>query len=577
MKFRKSLVWIYGVLIMAAVVGAQEVPREEAVEEVADDGVFVEIVDVNVVNVDVFVTDKAGNPITGLRAEDFEILEDGKPVALTNFYAVEDGQRLDWIGTDKERETVDKPVDPLAFPERSDVDSIPEEQRLHLVVYIDNYNIRPFNRNRVFRRLRSFLTEKLRRGDRVMLVSYDRSLNVRHEFTSDPQLVANALFDLETVSGHAVHLDSERRDVLRDIEEADSVGEVDWRIRQFAESQLNDLSFTIDALKEIIESMAGLSGRKAIVYVSDGLPMVAGEDLYYALNYKFHDSTSMTLSREFDASRKFVDLTSRAATNSVVLYTIDAAGLRAPEAASVQAATAETPGMGNFLDSINISNIQAPLLMMAEETGGYAIYNSNDVGEGLDRIASDFSNYYSLGYSPAHNGTGRLYKIKVRLTDNRKGLRVRHRENYRDKPLHTRMTDVARATLAYGFDNNPLELVVRFGQADKQDKKGIYMMPILVGIPLDNIVMVPLEEVYVGRVKVYFGALDEDGDMSDVQEVNVPVRIPSDQWEDSAGKYFPFQTSLQIRSGGHRVTVGIWDEMGGTSSFISKPVLIGSG
>src|SRR4029077_10137092 len=44
-------------------------------------------IDVSVVNLDVFVTDKKGKPVTGLRQEDFEILEDGKPVAISNFYA----------------------------------------------------------------------------------------------------------------------------------------------------------------------------------------------------------------------------------------------------------------------------------------------------------------------------------------------------------------------------------------------------------------------------------------------------------------------------------------------------------
>ena len=475
MKSRTILIWMYAVVLLAALSGAQEEPSE-AFEDQVEEGAYLETIEVNVVNMEVFVTDKEGNPITGLEADDFEVFEDGKPIAITNFYAVEDGQRLDFIDTEgprpeQEKLEEEKPKDPLAFPERSVEELIPAEQRLNLVIYIDNYNIRPFNRNRVFRRLRGFLNDQLRRGDRVMLVSYDRSLHIRHEFTSDPQLVANALFDLETVTGHAVHLDSERRDILRDIEEAESAGEVDWRIRQFAENLTNDLAFSVDALKEIVDSLGGLAGRKAIVYVSDGLPMVPAEEMYYALNFKFYESSSITMSREFDSSRRFIDLSSRAATNNVVLYTIDAAGLRAPESSSVQTATANTAGMGSFVDTINVSNIQAPLLMMAEQTGGYAIYNSNDVGPGLDRVASDFNNYYSIGYSPAHSGTGRLYKVKIKLTGNRKGLRVRHRDSYRDKPLTVRMTDVARASLTYGFDDNPLNLVVRFGEAAQQDER----------------------------------------------------------------------------------------------------------
>lgn len=55
-------------------------------------GAFFESIDVNVVNVDVFVTDKKGNLVSGLKREDFEILEDKKPVQITNFYAVADGK-----------------------------------------------------------------------------------------------------------------------------------------------------------------------------------------------------------------------------------------------------------------------------------------------------------------------------------------------------------------------------------------------------------------------------------------------------------------------------------------------------
>ena len=54
---------------------------------------FYETVEVNVVNVEVYVTDKKGNPVTGLTRDDFEILEDGEPIEISNFYA---GQGQPW-------------------------------------------------------------------------------------------------------------------------------------------------------------------------------------------------------------------------------------------------------------------------------------------------------------------------------------------------------------------------------------------------------------------------------------------------------------------------------------------------
>ncbi|HSN87621.1 MAG TPA: hypothetical protein VL025_12730, partial [Thermoanaerobaculia bacterium] len=50
---------------------------------------FGEVVEVNVVNVDVYVTGKDGKPVAGLGKGDFEVFEDGKRVEITNFEAVD--------------------------------------------------------------------------------------------------------------------------------------------------------------------------------------------------------------------------------------------------------------------------------------------------------------------------------------------------------------------------------------------------------------------------------------------------------------------------------------------------------
>jgi len=61
----------------------QVVPAEES---------FSGSVQVSIVNVDVYVTDRDGNPVTGLTAGDFEVFDDGEPVEVSNFYAVENGR-----------------------------------------------------------------------------------------------------------------------------------------------------------------------------------------------------------------------------------------------------------------------------------------------------------------------------------------------------------------------------------------------------------------------------------------------------------------------------------------------------
>ena len=64
----------------------------EAAGPGAEEGAFFESVDVNIVNVQVFVTDKKGNPITGLGIDDFDLFEDKRPVKISNFFAVEGRQ-----------------------------------------------------------------------------------------------------------------------------------------------------------------------------------------------------------------------------------------------------------------------------------------------------------------------------------------------------------------------------------------------------------------------------------------------------------------------------------------------------
>ena len=91
---------------------------------------------------------------------------------------------------------------------------------------------------------------------------------------------------------------------------------------------------------------------------------------------------------------------------------------------------------------------------MAEKTGGMAVINSNSVMSQLEKIAGDFKTYYSLGYSPTHDGDGRYHKIEVKVK--RKGLEVRHREGYRDKNTEARMADGTLAALRFPYEKNPL-------------------------------------------------------------------------------------------------------------------------
>jgi VWFA-related protein len=573
--------WLLAALGLTGLAGAQAkkpaaaAPPKPATAKPAESEPFVEIVNVGVVNVDVFVTDKKGNPVTGLSRDDFQLLENGRPVEITNFYAVDSGKAVTPL--QQAEAPAAAPVPGLPPPQDLEKVKTPEEQRLRLIVYIDNFNLRPFDRNRVMREVRAFIGQNLGRDDQLMLVTYDRELHIRHTFTSDPSIIAAGMLDLEKISAQGVHADSDRREVLQRIKDAQSVTEAETYANNYAQSSFNDLSFSLDSLKKMIDALAGMPGRKAVLYVSDGLEMIAGQDVFYAVQNKYGEqSTSMTSTLEYNVAHRLDELTAQANANRITFYTIDAAGLRSYDSNSAenQGPGPSAPGLSQLVDSVRISNLQSTLQTLAEKTGGVAILNSNVILPRLEKIGREFNTYYSLGYTPPHFGDGRYYKIDVKVK-NRRDLQVRHREGYRDKSTDARMSDGTLAALNFPFEENPLGIILEFGQPRPRDD-GFFLVPVLVRIPIGKLTLVPREKTEDARVRLFIAALDSAGGTSDVQQAPVPISIAKGDVATAQNKQYVYSVTLLMRPGEQRVSIGVRDDVGAQASFLSRGVRVGT-
>ncbi|HUP21659.1 MAG TPA: VWA domain-containing protein [Thermoanaerobaculia bacterium] len=539
---------------------AQEEPQAE----------FLDAIDVKVVNVYVYVRDKQGNPITGLTAEDFRLLENKRPVPISNFYEVAGGTRIG-------EEDVPEPSQLERIQSNPELDpripQVPPDQRLWMVLYVDHFNIRPHNRNRVFNFVREFLRNSLGRDDRVMLVTYNRSLKVERNFTSDSQLISRALFDLERHTGGRTQMDSERRDLLRDIQEARDDLILQSRVKLFAESQFNDLQFTLDALKEMVDMLGGIPGRKALVYVSDGLPMRAGEDLFVAAAERYPETLSglRLESMQYDAGRRYRDIASTAASNQVAFYTIDAQGLLGRSDRSAE--------YGSYhwspeVESIAASNMQQPLMFLADYTGGQAIVNTNNFALGFEKFGRDFSHYYSLGYTPAHGGTGRQHDLKVEVVGV-KGADVRSRRSYRDKPVEREMQEATLAALQFGVQQNEIGIRVVPRESIRRTD-GTYLVHVDLRIPWEGVTLLPSGDVHRARVRVWIQAGDAKGRLSEPQVADVPMELRSEDLELAKGKFFVYQLPLQMREGDQRLSITVRDDLAARSSFVTQTFRVGS-
>ena len=536
-------------------------------EDAPETPYFSDVMEVELVDVDIYVTDKKGRPVNNLTLEDFEVFEDGKPVNVSNFRVVTPttasigDQQSSAVPTDKPPETA--PQTPSTPP----IAAAPAEP-LHLILYIDNAFIRSNNRNRVLRDLRA-LVRRVPLSAKIMVVSHSQSIKVNQSFTTDPNLITKALLELETVPVHGNDNQNRFMDLLRELEAQRAQQNVVYNhIYSYAQQTKQDVDRGLEAIRGLIDGLSGLPGKKAFVYASDGLPLTPAEELFHALQMRFNDLGSLQGIATFHAAKEFQHLTQVANTAGVTFYTIHAAGLEAPLGASAEVSGSGFDEMRATVDSVRTANFQGSGRVLAGETGGLAMLNTNDFSAGLGQMVQDFQNYYSIGYRPLHGRDSRYHTIKVKVKD--KKLEVRHRRGYRDRSLPARMQDAVKTALAYGGERNPLEVRVSIGASETDGDSDTIIVPFTIAVPINKIVLIPREGLHEGRMRLYLSVRDDQGKQSAIREVEVPIRIPNEAVERALTQPWNQEVRLRVRPGRGQIAVGVWDEIGRVSSVLRE-------
>lgn len=563
---------IFGLLVLLVCFPIRATAQEA--DDVAPIEDFFDVVDVEIANIDVWVTDKDGSPVAGLTRDDFLVFSDGEPTTVSNFYAVYDG-RPAVDGTTEAAAATDDLLDPVARVPRLEPEIAPEH-RLWLIVYIDNYNIDPIERNRIFPALRIFLGNTLRSGDQAMLVTYDRALEVRQPFTTDSLLIQDALDDIFDDTGHAVVRKRDQFDTLQRIDQADSANQGMIYARQYAEEQMNGIQYTVDALRRMIDSLGGLPGRKAVVHVSSGVPMAAGEEMFYAVAEKFGGSEAYAEIPRHDTSRSFERINRHANAHRVAFYTVDAGGLKAFEFGNAEYGGFVDSRLRMTLDSVVPENLQAPLRLMALETGGRAILNQNEILPALQQAAEDFRSFYSLGIASVAADTGRYHRVEVKLREHRKDLQLRYRAGYRSKTTESRIQENLRSALLYSHQANPLDVQVTWGRAERQEKGGTYLLPLRIQVPLADVVLLPRAGgKHEASLRLYFGAVGEDGGTSEIDVAPLGIRLADEHVEAAKRESLVHSHQLLLTPGRKKIGVAVFDLFGRETSVVTYYVQIG--
>lgn len=373
---------------------------------------------INFVSVDTIVTDRQGNPVDDLTADDFEVYEDGTLQQVDTFKLI----RVD--GNVAPGEAEPRPIT-STYAEESEARR--DDVRL-FVFFFDDYHVRQGAAMRLKDDLTRFIQTQIGPKDMIaMMYPLDPVRTV--SFTRNHEAVIRTIQRWE---GRKYRYIPPRN--LMEERYANYPVAVVERIR-------NQVS--LSALRGLMTRLGGLrEGRKSVIVVSEGytdyvppqindpiasLPGVRNPNRNNPMLGEAGTAGQFEQERarffgDMDIRQQMRDVYTEANRNNVSLYMLDPRGLAAFEFDIDQ-------GVGLTTDKASLDATLDSLRLLADETDGRAIVNRNDLDVGLQQMVRDSSAYYLLGYSSSAAPTdGRFHQIRVRVK--RPNVEVRHRKGY---------------------------------------------------------------------------------------------------------------------------------------------------
>jgi len=454
--------------------------------------------------------------------------------------------------------------------------------------------------------------------DRILVASFDGDYEVLENFTNSTGDVVSALDSLERHPAQGTRIQNAFRQTLRSIEDTDLLpaaaagpggspapgfgrrAQVEMASRSLMmqiEQQARDAhsrgTATIEALRYLMSSMAGLPGRKVIVYVSDGIEMRPGRTLFHAHFNRFSNTAEVLgfdnplihpelATTDWDLSHELEQLAEHAQSQQVTFSAIDAAGIRPSYMNSVTqrryrdpdslAMNEYQPAWDDRLDTLKTQNLQSSLQLLANKTGGSVLLNNRDYARFFKEIRSSLDNYYSLGYQAPHPKQGQRHDIEVRPRD--PGLKVFHHRGYRDKTWNERLADSTISHLMLGEGANPLEVEVIPGSETPRDEK--YVLPMQILVPIDNLTLIPQGDEQVGNVSVLLIVKDAIGNTTNAHTIPLAIRLPVSGDEPPVFRRAEAKINLIVEGGRQEIGVGVRDEIAGRTATTTLPISIGS-
>jgi len=468
-----------------------------------------EKIEVRVVNVDVVVTGPDGMPVRGLTKGDFQLFEDGKPQPITNFYSV--------TGVAAAAPAAVASA-PATAPAAEAAAATPDDLRFRrkVLVLIDNNHITPHDRDIAVQKLEDFIDDGFRGGEydwsiaavgtRVGIIMPLTSDKARIHATLDAirKLGADRRSPAFQKSNDPTLPASDLRDIDLQAFRAGSDARLGFTLDIDDRERLMQARYTTRAIVDAARGFAGASGKKIVLLLTDdpGLNDIDMTSIGHNTGilqrdlYPRHGPGIIDTAADFSKLRQ--TLIEEANASNVSFYIMNVAGQQPEDDPQMTAAGAR-----------RVTN-NAAGFWIADQTGGKMMPSNNPV-ESLKIFETASSNYYSLGFRPAHEDDGKYHKLTVKLKKPG-NYNVRYRAGYSNVPDDAQLARALQSEITMSIDNTSLPVQLVLEPAEQQREKDIVLVPFRAKIAMDKLQFLPTaDNKWKATVDVWVSAFDAQG------------------------------------------------------------------
>jgi VWFA-related protein len=485
-------------------------------------------VEVRVINVDVSVIGADDKPVTDLRQDDFEVLEDNQPQKITNFTLVD--------------------LAPGHVDARLATDT---QLRRRVILLVDNNYIDKPDRDAALRKLDEFIDGTFDGSYEWALGMIGQQLEIVQPFTTDKKTIHAAVARIRS-SATTSYRDMMDRSLLDDqlFQRSGLDVPANFESRERTTRNARSLANTTRGLIDATHAFASTEGKKFAVLLTGSMDLNTSFASFDKGSDRELQDTKTSTGRMIDA----IVREANAANMSIHVIRVTAHQSAVPQH------DVENQSSGKGVEGMNMtgdSDVRdtSSGWTIASGTGGLFL-SSNSVRESFDAINSAAGTFYLLGYKPGHGEDRQYHRITVRVKQ--PGTRVIHRQGYLDLSADERLERLLR--LRMSILQPAVAVPVTLNVSDLK-VEGKPVLAMLAAMPMARVTLLLKDGRYVGRVHVYLSIFDATGANVGFHHQVQDLSLSAADRDNAASDAFRYKMNVRLDRGDFTVAITMRDDL----------------